>query len=179
MPDHPGFELKQIDDRSIVRLRVRPHGADAAGQALHLPAALRWQGDDPTAYWLGPDRWLLSSDSKPAKDLIDQINSTLAGQLHAATDLSSSYVCLALSGPAARTILAMGCGIDLHASVFTTGQCVSTHFANILLFIVAVKGNHFDLYLDRSYARYLCDWLRNSGEDPITRDPKTLGISER
>jgi sarcosine oxidase gamma subunit len=35
--------------------------------------------------------------------------------------------------------------------------------------MVAVEENNFDLYVDRSHARYLSDWLLNAGEDPITR----------
>jgi sarcosine oxidase gamma subunit len=69
MPEHPDFDLRQIEGRSIVRLRVRPTGADAASKALELPQqALQWWGEDPAAYWLGPDQWLLTSDTKPAKD---------------------------------------------------------------------------------------------------------------
>ena len=170
MPEHPGFNLQQINGRSMVRLRVRPQGADAAGIALQLPQqALQWRGGDPATYWLGPDQWLITSDTKPTEDILKHINRKLSGQLYAATDMSSHYVCFALSGPAARTVLAMGCGIDMHASAFMTGQCVRTHFANVLLLIVAVEDNHFDLYLDRSHARYLSGWLANAGEDPITQ----------
>ncbi len=173
MPEHPGFDLQQITGRSMVRLRVRPRGADAAGKALQLPReALQWWGEDPAAYWLGPDQWLLTSDTKPAEDMIGHIDATLSGQLYAATDMSSHNVCFALRGPAARMVLAMGCGIDMHRSTFTTGQCLYTHFANVLLFIVGVEDNHFDLYVDRSHARYLSDWFASSGEDPITRDSK-------
>ncbi len=173
MPEHPGFDLQQITGRSMVRLRVRPRGADAAGKALQLPReALQWWGEDPAAYWLGPDQWLFTSDTKPAEDMIGDIDATLLGQLYAATDMSSHNVCFALRGPAARTVLAMGCGIDMHKSAFTTGQCIHTHFANVMLFIVAVEDDNFDLYVDRSHARYLSDWFASSGEDPITRDSK-------
>ena len=175
MPEHSGFDLRPIDGRSMVRLRVRPSEADASGEALQLPQqASRWRAGDPNACWLGPDQWLLTSDSRPAADIISHIEGTLTGQLHAATDMSSCYQCFALKGPAARTILAMGCGIDLHTSAFKTGQCVRTHFANVLLLIVAVEDNHFDLYLDRSHARYLSDWLVNSGEDPMTHTSKMV-----
>ncbi len=178
MPEHPGFDLNQIDGRSIVRLRVRPQAADAAAKALQLPQqALQWRGEDPAAYWLGPDQWLLTSDTKPAQEIISHIDRTLSGQLYAATDMSSHYVCFALRGPAARTVLAMGCGIDMHESAFMTGQCTHTHFANVQLFIVVVEDNHFELYVDRSHARYLSDWLVNAGEDPITRDSKYHNIS--
>ena len=49
--------------------------------------------------------------------------------------------------------------------------------ASVPLFIVVVEDNSFDLYLDRSYANYLRDWLRHSSEDPITRDAKTLKMT--
>ncbi len=173
MPEHPGFDLQQIKGRAMVRLRVRPRAADATGKALQLPQqALHWRGEDPAAYWFGPDQWLLTSDTKPAKDIIGHIDDTLSGQLYVVTDMSSHNVCFSLRGPSARTVLAMGCGIDMHRSAFTTGQCVHTHFANVLLFIVVVDDDNFDLYVDRSHVRYLCDWLLNAGEDPITRDRK-------
>jgi len=173
MPEHPGFDLKQIKDRSIVRLRVRPNEAGAAGKTLQFPLqALRWQDGEPASHWLGPDQWLLTSDTRTAKDIISHIDSALSGQLYAATDMSSSNACFALNGPAARMVLAMGCGIDMHTNEFRTGQCVRTNFASVPLFIVAVDEDSFMLYVDRSYARYLCDWITRSGEDPITRDSK-------
>jgi sarcosine oxidase subunit gamma len=173
MPENPLFDLRQIDDRSMVRLRVRPHGADAAARALQLPPQpLQWRDGDPAVCWLGPDQWLFTSDSKAAEDIAAHIGRTLCDQLHAATDVSSQLMCLALKGPAARTVLAMGCGIDMHPSAFKTGQCVRTNFANILLLIVAVEENRFDLYVDRSLAAYLSDWIANAGEDPITQDKK-------
>ena len=169
MPEHPGFNLSQITGRSMVRLRVRPKEAIAAAEALQLPQqALQSRGGDPASYWLGPDQWLIASDTKAGEEIVSHINRQLSGQLYAATDMSSSYVCFALSGPAARTILAMGCGIDMHPSAFKTGQCVRTHFASLLLLIVAVEDNRFDLFVDRSQARYLSDWLANAGEDPLT-----------
>ena len=172
MSEHPGFDLTEITGRSVVRLRVLPRGVDAASKALDLPQqALRWTFGDPAAYWLGPDQWLLVSDTQTAEDIIRHIDSTLAGQLYAATDMSSSNVCFSLSGPAARTVMAMGCGVDMHVDAFETGNCVQTLFANVLLFIVAVEDTSFDLYVDRSHSRYLSNWFLSSGEDPITRDP--------
>lgn len=169
MPEQPGFELQAIERRSIVRLRVRLKGAEAASHALQLPTALNWSGGDPAAHWLGPDQWLLTSDAQPAVDLIRHIDRNLPDQLHAATDMSSGNACFALSGPAARTVLAMGCGIDLHPAKFKAGQCLRTHFAQVALFIVAVDELRFDLYVDRSCSRYLLDWFANAGEDPLVQ----------
>ncbi len=171
MPEQPGFDLKQVTDRSIVRLRVRPGEAGAAGRALQLPLqALHWQDGEMASHWLGPDQWLLTSDTKSPKVIISHIDSALSKQLHAATDMSSSNACFALNGPAARMVLAMGCGIDMHRDEFGPGQCVRTNFASLPLFIVATDEDSFMLYVDRSYTRYLRDWFARSGEDPVTRD---------
>ena len=170
MPEHPGFDLRPIDGRSMVHLRVRPNGANAASSALQLPQAPQWLGGDSASYWLGPDLWLLTSDDQPAGDIIAHIDQALSGQLHASTDMSSNYRCFELSGPATRTVLAMGCGIDLHPGAFSPGECVRTNFAQVLLLIVAVGDKHFELYVDRSQACYLSDWISCAGEDPITRD---------
>ena len=168
MPEHPGFDLQQINDRCIVRLRVRPGGVDIASEVLQLPQALRWRQGNPAVCWLGPDQWLFTSNTRSADEIIRHIDSVLSAQLHAATDMSSGNVCFTLKGPAIRKVLTMGCGIDLHPNEFKMGQCVRTHFALVPLFIVAVKDCHFDLYLDRSYALYLGDWFANAGQDPIT-----------
>ena len=173
MPEHPGFSLNKIDGRSMVRLRVRPNAADAAGAALQISEqALQWRDGDPASYWLGPEQWLLTSDNMSADEIIAHVDSSLSGQLYAATDNSSQNACFSLTGPAARMVLAMGCGLDVHPSVFQAGQCTRTHFANVLLFIAALDDNRFDLYVDRCHARYLGAWFGNAGEDPITRDSK-------
>jgi len=65
--------------------------------------------------------------------------------------------------------LAMGCGIDMHPSSFATGQCVRTNFAQVPIFIVATGDLEFDLYVDRSYAHYLQEWLSDAAKDPITQ----------
>ncbi len=169
MPEHPGFNLKEADQRSIVRLRVRPDVAETAAELLQLPQkAMQWHDGNPACYWLGPDQWLLTSTSKSVADIMTNIDSALSGHLFAATDLSSGYVCFTLDGQGSRTLLAMGCGIDMHPEAFTTGQCVRTRFAQVPLLIVAIGEVEFELYVDRSYADYLSEWILTAGEDPLT-----------
>ena len=175
MAEHPGFNLKKADQRSIVRLRVRPDGADTAGKAMQLPQqASQWLDGNPAIHWLGPDQWLLTSESESAEDILSTIDSALSGQLYAATDMSSGLVYLSLSGPAARTVLAMGCGIDMHPDSFTVGQCVRTRFAQVPVFMVATGDLEFNLYVDRSYANHLHEWLSCAGEDPITHSHRQI-----
>jgi sarcosine oxidase subunit gamma len=175
MPEHPGFELRQINDRTMVRLRVRPHAAEVACKSLLLPGEPnRWRDGDPAVHWLGPDQWLLTSDKQSVGELLGHIDNALAGQLYAATDTSSGSACFTMKGPASRSILAMGCGIDMHPCAWVKGQCVRTQFANVLLLIVAVGADHFDLYTDRSLAGYLEDWIAHASEDPLTIESNTV-----
>lgn len=168
MPEHPHFRFRRIGGRSIVGLRVSPDGARAAAAALSLPVPLKCSNGDPNVCWLGPDRWMFTSDTRNAVDIVSRIDAVLQDQLHAATDMSAGYAAIAVSGKAARRVLAMGCGVDLHESVFTAGRCVRTRFAQVPLVVVAMPDEYFDLYVDRSYSRYLHDWLAVAIGDPIT-----------
>ena len=171
LPQNSGIELSQITGRTMVLLRVRENAALAATASLSLPGqALHWSGEYPAIHWLGPDQWLFTSDIEGAANIIARIDKAISNQLYAAIDMSSSYACFSLSGPAARTVLAMGCGIDLDTSAFKPGHCTRTHFANVSLFIVAVQESRFNLYIDRSLASYLRNWLVDSAQDPITYD---------
>jgi len=168
MPENTGFDLKEIDQRSIVRLRVHPNGAQTATEVLQLPQqALQSRDGNPAIHWLGPDQWLFTSESESATDILNNIDSVLANQLFAATDMSSGLACFSLSGQSSRTLLAMGCGIDMHPDYFTSGQCVRTRFAQVPVFIVATGELEFDLYVDRSYSHYLYEWLSAAGKDPM------------
>jgi len=169
MAEQSGFTLRQIDGRAIVRLRVRPDAAPTAAEAMQLPQqALQTSSGNPSAHWLGPDQWLLTSENTPVADILINIDEALSGQLYSATDMSCALVCLSLTGPTARTVLAMGCGIDMHPGSFSTDRCVRTRFAQIPVLIVASGDSHFDLYVDRSYAHYLFEWIESAGEDPMT-----------
>ena len=174
MPDHPEFLLNQIKGRSMVQVRVRLSAADLARKALGLPDQdMQWGGNDPAFHMLGPDQYLFTSDQMPADDIISHIDSALSGELYSACDMSSAYACFELKGQTARTVLAMGCGIDMHESAFETGHCTRTYFAGVMLFIVATQDDSFNLYVDRSFAHYLSQWIASAGGDPLTHSSKS------
>jgi sarcosine oxidase subunit gamma len=169
MAERAGFKVTQIDGRSIIRLRVRLDIAHTAASAMQLPQrALQSSSGNPNAHWLGPDQWLLTSENTSVADILINIDEALSGQLYSATDLTCALNCLSLTGPTARTVLAMGCGIDMHPDSFPAGRCVRTRFAQVPVLIAARGDSHFDLYVDRSYAQYLFEWIESAGEDPMT-----------
>lgn len=163
MADQRAFNLSPSNEQSMVQFRVRPNGAETAFQALER------SGDDPACHRLGPETWLLTSEIKSATNIIEFLDNALSEQLYAATDMSSALTCFSLTGSAARSLLAMGCGLDMHESAFEEGMCTRTYFAGVALFIVAAGKNDFNLYIDRSLERYLSEWIDAAGKDPIVK----------
>ena len=175
MPELPGFVLQPLEGRSAVHLRVRPAAAEAAAQALDLQhSTLQWRDGDPAAYWLAPDQWQFTSDTLSAQAITAKIDTALAGQLYATTDVSSCQSGFLLTGKSARTLLAMGCCIDMHPRAFVSGQCARTRFADVRLLIAAVSDNAFELYVDRSHALHLSNWITRAGEDPFVGSGQAL-----
>ena len=114
--------------------------------------------------WVGPDQWLLMSDSKSPHETISQCDEALAGVLHLATDRSDSLSILSLTGPGVREVLAQGTGVDLLASSFSAGSCVRTRFAGVAVVIIARATRKIELILDRSYEAYMRAWLADAVE---------------
>ena len=149
MPD-----VGRINGRAIVNLKVAKKDAEAVANGLELA--------DTSSLCLGPDTWLLVSDSRSATDIVGDCEQSLNGLLGNAIDYSSGLVIFKISGPSARELLSMGSGLDLRPASFAIGSCSRTRLAHIAVVIVATGSDEFELYLDRSYERYFQNWLQDS-----------------
>jgi heterotetrameric sarcosine oxidase gamma subunit len=163
----PGIVQRVDDGRTLVRLRVALPQADAAARRLELPPAGAWSGADPQALWAAPDQWLLVSRQQSPDALIAHCAGALAGVLHHAVDESDALHCLALEGAGARTLLAMGSGVDFDPERFKAGRCARTRLAKVAVLVAALEGERFELYADRSIGAYLLDWFHQAGRDPL------------
>ena len=71
-----------------------------------------------------------------------------------------------VTGPRARDLLAKGCPLDLHPSLFAKGACAQTVMAKAGVLIHAVDdGPTYDLYVLRSFAEYLWRWLEDAAQE--------------
>jgi sarcosine oxidase subunit gamma len=154
--------IERIENLSIVSLKVSSKSLESARNKLKLASPSSISGSDPRSLWLGPDRWLLISNSASADSLIEKCEDALSEVLHNAVDNSSGLAVFRIVGPGARDLLAAGCGIDFRAKKFPVGDCCRTRFAQIAAVIAAGDAEHFDIYVDRSYEGYLDEWLRDS-----------------
>ncbi len=141
-------------------------GLRGVASKLNTDAMLRMPAKPNTAIemydghlmWLGPDEWLLSTGS-PAAEL-------LANWPGDATEVSHGRSVLRLGGPSAREFLATGIGIDLRPQVFSAGACAQTLYGGVHVLLHCLPdGEHFDLYLARSYALHAWEMLSAAAQE--------------
>ena len=112
--------------------------------------------------WLGPDEWLVVSESQTGEEIAARLRQALAGIPAAVSDVSDARVISTLAGARARDVLAKGCSIDFHARAFRPGRCVQSLLAKTQVLIHATTAQSFDVHVPRSYARYAWAWLENA-----------------
>lgn len=136
--------------------------AEVLGQSLPLRPNTLTQSEH-RVYWLGPDEWQIVTAPNRAADLFAQLDHRLSGQHVAINDLSGGQVALHLSGEDVPLLLARGCTLDIHPSVFHVGDCAQSGLAkaNVLLGYFDAAPV-YEIIVRRSFSEYLLQWLRQN-----------------
>ena len=115
------------------------------------------------ALWLGPDEWLVVTPPDAQTSLAQSLATALDGIHASVTDVTGGQTVITLSGPKARDVLAKGCPLDLHPSVFRPGDCAQTLLAKANVTIRCVDdAPSFELIVRRSFADYAALWLHDA-----------------
>jgi len=121
-----------------------------------------------TLLWLGPNEWLLVSNVKIAKEtniyeleqvLFDRISKTNLG---AVTNVTDHFTIFSLSGSNIFEVLSKGCPYDFDSENFSDNKVVQTILNHIDVTIHRKSKNVIDLYVRRSFADCLWNWLKDS-----------------
>ena len=155
-----------LDGTRKLRLQVRPRAGInpvplESLLGITLPASPQEKvSNEPTAYWLGPNDWLLVN---PAPD-IDRVSSALqdsaGGATTVVTDMTDAWSIIDISGEDAVARLAEGCSVDLHDSAFPAGRYALTRLQHLPVIIHRLDDTpRFRILVDRSVAQFLRDWL--------------------
>ncbi|WP_326777808.1 sarcosine oxidase subunit gamma [Streptomyces sp. NBC_01445] len=160
-----GVRLTEWPFLSMVNVRVDPTSAAATRIERTLGAPLpREHGETTssgahTAFWLGPDEWLVLSQTEEGVAAAE-LREALAADPGSVVDVSANRTTLELSGPAARQVLEKGCPLDLHPRAFGPGRAVSTTVGPIAVLLWQVDdGPTYRLLPRSSFADYLARWL--------------------
>ena len=132
----------------------------ASLRELELAAQVRVRGEPQPGFpvepntvagdvlWLGPDEWLVVGGREE-----DYPGAA------AAVDVSAERVCLELAGADVEDVLARGCSLDVHPSVFAPGRCAQTLLAKAPVILHRTDRETFRIFVRPSFAPYLRSWL--------------------
>jgi sarcosine oxidase, subunit gamma len=147
--------------RYILRGNAAVRAAAEQALTLQLPASpCRAALDgERAALWLGPDEWLLiaadGSEASPAAAL----DEALQALPHSLVDISHRQIALAVKGPAAATLLAAGCPLDLDERAFPVSMCTRTVLARAEIVLWRTGTQVFRIEVWRSFAGYVSAFL--------------------
>ena len=157
-----GIDLRgDVRDTRFVRAvqsvtDLRPP-ADAGDVASGLLASI---------LWLGPDQWLVLSDTQAGEGLAASLRAALQGIPSAVADVGHARIVYAVSGSNARCVLAKGCPLDLHERAFPLGRSAQTLLAKVPVIIHRTGAEpKFDLFVARSLRDYAWDWLQSAASE--------------
>jgi sarcosine oxidase subunit gamma len=121
---------------------------------------------DNTAYWLGPNEWLIVTPGAREAAIARDLRAALAGRFAAVTEVSGGQTIISLRGVSVRDLLAKGCPLDLHPRVFGVARCAQSHLAKAPILVHQVDETpSFDIIVRRSFTDYLWLWLEDAAAE--------------
>ena len=118
---------------------------------------------DLTVLWHGPGQWLIVR-APTAAPLADEL-AHACGEDAAVVDLGHARSVLRFEGEGVRDLLATGTSIDLRPAHFAPGACALTALGKIGALLHVVTPTTIDVYVARSYAQALVEWLEHATRD--------------
>lgn len=130
----------------------------AIGTALPRPAGAVASAGGTTILCLGPDRLLAIAPHDA-----DGLAPAFAAAGAAVTDVSHGYKGMRVAGPAAREVLSALSPLDLRPRSLAADRCAQTGLRTVPAILhLRADGESFDLYVMRSYAASVWDWLADA-----------------
>ena len=123
-----------------------------------------------TSLWLGPNEWLLVSNNQIPKETniyeLEQVlfNNISKTNLGAITNVTDHFTIFKLSGSNIFEVLSKGCPFDFNSDDFGDNKVVQTLINHVDVSIHRRNKNDVDLYVRRSFAGYLWEWLKDSAK---------------
>ena len=163
----PGVRIREVPFLTQLNLRLDPSGPAAVAVDKALGGALPTLPNtamcllDVVVLWLGPDEWLVVAPDGSSSGLEQALRDAIGAEPGAVVDLSAHRTTVELAGPRAREVLAKGCSLDLHPSVFTEDSCAQVLLARAPVLLLARGGDRpgYWLLVRSSFAGYVADWL--------------------
>ncbi|EKE44853.1 putative sarcosine oxidase subunit gamma [Oceaniovalibus guishaninsula JLT2003] len=149
--------IEEIPPVARFSLRVRDKDRAAAGAALgvDLPDRVgdRAASGDRTLVCLGPDEWLVTAPEQARDGIVRDMAAIRDGAPHSLTDISDREITFRVAGPAALTLMTIGCPRDLRR--LEPGRAVRTVFDTAQIVLWRDGPDSFRLDVWRSFAPHV------------------------
>ncbi len=145
LPYHPSLILRgESDDPAFLESFL---GAMGFGLPI-APFGITNQ-NDYTAYWLGPNEWLIMGVKSP-----EHLAAGMAGCRHALIRVGDGQQIIAISGARAVDVLTKHCPLDLHGLKCSQPWCSRTVMAGIQITLRNLYDGSYHVHVGRSLADY-------------------------
>ena len=169
-----GLAVAEIADRDLIQLstfpdRLRDVRAKLAAElGLDMPddTGIAAAAGGHTVFAIAPERFWIAGPRSAG--LFENLSRRFAGEMALLSELGHSRTLLRLAGPGVRDVMAKALPVDLHVSVFADGAFAQSalHHVPVLVHRCARDGaDGFDLYVPRSYALSLFEWLMHAAAE--------------
>lgn len=111
--------------------------------------------------WLGPEERLIVAERTPAEEVVRELHGLCTSAVLIA-DASQGWRRFRVEGVEAAALLASGTALDLASSTTPVGWSAPTGYREIGVLLHAAGPERFDLYVPRSFARCLWEWLTDA-----------------
>ena len=145
LPYHPSLLLRgEGDDQALL-----DSFHSTMGFALPISPFRVIQQSEYSAFWLGPNEWLILGDGARKK-----LANGLAGCHHALIDIGDGQQIIAISGAHAVDVLSKHCPLDLHNLNRSEPWCTRTVLAGIQIFLRNQGSSTYHVHASRSLSDY-------------------------
>jgi heterotetrameric sarcosine oxidase gamma subunit len=131
----PDAKLTDCTDQPLVLVRADPGGALAAALDVPNGRAAR-DGDGALVVRTAPDAWLLLAPAATATSVVRRIEALGEAEFASVFDVTHGHALVRLTGPAAASVLARVCAIDLADAATPDGTAFRSLVAGIAATVV-------------------------------------------
>jgi sarcosine oxidase subunit gamma len=111
---------------------------------------------------VGPSEWLFLAPASDEEALFKLLSDRFVASRFVATNLSSGFTRIRLTGEHVRELLSKACSIDVHPDVLLKGMAPRTRFAGMPVIVRCVEDSTFELIVTLGYRDHLLSWLADA-----------------
>jgi len=147
--------LTEITDIALASVSARLGREQDTAAALETflgtppPGAAEQCGNNLSAFWMGPDQWMIEAPFETHEDLAARLVGT-SPNAYSVTEQTDAWCRFDLKGPSLPDLFERLCAADTHA--FTGGEAVRTSIEHLGCFVLCRTQNHFSVIGPRSSA---------------------------